>query len=54
MQMLETKQQSAMLEAELTNLKKQNGNYKTQLEEHKASLEALTGGNKKKKKKGFF
>jgi len=42
------------LEAELAKVKKENANYKTQLEEHKASLEALAGGNKKKKKKGFF
>lgn len=46
--------QVQQLEGDLARAKKENANYKTQVEEHKASLEALAGGNKKKKKKGFF
>ena len=41
----------------MAKLKKENANYKTQLEEHTATLEALAGGKKgkeKKKKKGYF
>lgn len=44
--------QTQQLEADLGKVKKENANYKTQLEEHKATLEALAP--KKKEKKGLF
>ena len=42
--------QAQQLEGDVARLKKENANYKAQVEEHAATLEALAGGNKKKLK----
>ena len=49
---LGVKLQADQLTAEVAKLKKENTNYKAQLEEAKATLEALAP--KKKEKKGIF